>query len=148
MKLDEKDRAIIKELVKDSKQTTSQLGKKLNMPITTVHNRIKKLVKNEIILNYTVNLNYKKLERPIPAYIGVSVEYRIGKKKLKQREIAQKIKDVDGVEEVYIMTGGSDILIKLLAKDIDSLNEIVTEKLREIDGVDKTQTAIVLTEIK
>jgi DNA-binding Lrp family transcriptional regulator len=42
------------------------------------------------------------------------------------------------------MTGGADLLVKILAKDIDDLNELVTEKLRNVEGVDQTQTAIVL----
>ena len=49
MKIDKKDRKIIAELVLDSRQTTGKLSKKLNIPVTTVHNRIKKLIKMGVI---------------------------------------------------------------------------------------------------
>ncbi len=149
MTLDKKDRAILKELMRDSRQTTSKLSKRLNMPITTIHNRIMKLRKEKVILNYTINPDYAKLGTPIFAYIGVSVDYSAAgpNKKIKQDEVAAKIKRIEGVQEVTIMTGGTDILVKAIAADIFSLNKIVTEKMRNVLGVDKTQTSIVLQEV-
>ena len=147
MAVDNKDRRIVAELVKDSRQTTSKLSKKLNIPITTVHNRIKKLVKEGVIINYTINLDHNQLGRPIPAYIGVTIDYNVSGRKIKQVDVAKELKKIDGVYEVYIMTGGSDILVKVLAVDIQDLNNLVTEKLRNVTGVDKTQTAIILKEL-
>lgn len=147
MKIDEKDRAVIKELIKNSRQTTAKISKLTGLPMTTVHNRVKKLRKMGVIINYTVNLNYKKLGRPILAYILISVEYKSSSgKKIRQTEIADKIKKVDGIQDVSILAGGADIIAKVLATDIDDLNRVVTEKLRNIEGVDKTQTMIVLSE--
>ena len=108
MAVDNKDRRIIAELVKDSSETTGKLSKKLNIPVTTVHNRIKKLIKDGIIINYTINLDHNQLGRPIPAYIGVTINYNVPGKTIKQGEVAKEIKKIDGVYEVYIMTGGSD----------------------------------------
>jgi len=147
MAIDNKDRRILEELAKDSRQTTSKLSKKLNIPITTVHNRIKKLIKEGIIINYTVNLDHNKLGRPVPAYIGVTINYNLPGKKISQFDVAKEVKKIVGVYEVYIMTGGADLLVKVLVKDITELNTLVTEKLRNITGVDKTQTAIILKEL-
>lgn len=145
--VDAKDRKIIEELIKDSRQTTSKLSKKLNIPITTIHNRIKKLIRIGVIINYTLNLDHNLLGRPVPAYVGITINYNVPGKKIHQTEVARQLKDIEGVYEVYILTGGSDILVKVLAKDISDLNDLVTEKLRNIDGVDKTQTSIILKEI-
>ncbi len=145
--VDAKDRKIIEELVRDSRQTTSALSKKLNIPITTIHNRIKKLIKEGVIINYTINLNHNLLGKPVPAYVGITINYNVPGKKISQTNIANQLKKVEGVYEVYILTGGSDILVKVLVKDITELNELVTERLRNIDGVDKTQTSIILKEV-
>ena len=145
--IDNKDTKIIEELVKDSRQTTSQLSRKLNIPITTIHNRIKKIVETGVIINYTVNLNHALLGRTIPAYIWISINYAVPGKKINQTETASQIKKIDGVYEVYMMTGSSDILVKVLVKDITELNNLVTEKLRNVPGVDKTQTSIILKEV-
>lgn len=146
-KIDQKDREIITELINNSRQTVGQLGKKLGMPPTTIHNRIKKLENDGIIRNYTADIDYKKLGRPVMAFVGITVNYNVEGKKIKQPEIAKQIKKLEGVREVTILTGGLDIIVKVMAKDIDDLNELVTEKLRDIDGVDKTQTMIVLTQV-
>lgn len=146
-KVDQKDREIITELIANSRQTVGQLAKKIGMPPTTIHNRIKKLEAEGIIRNYTADIDYKKLGRPVMAFIGITVNYNVEGRKIKQPEIARQIKALEGVREVTILTGGLDIIMKVMAKDIDDLNELVTEKLRDIDGVDKTQTMIVLTQV-
>ena len=68
-------------------------------------------------------------------------------KKLRQEDIAKTIKRLEEVEEVNIMTGITDILIKVRVKDIDQLNTFVIDKLRNIEGIDKTQTMLVLSEV-
>ncbi|HIH08275.1 MAG TPA: Lrp/AsnC family transcriptional regulator [Candidatus Diapherotrites archaeon] len=147
LKIDEKDRALISELINNSRQTVGRLSKRLGWPPTTIHNRLKKLEKNGIILNYTVNIDYRKLGRPIMAFIGITINYNIESKKIRQADLAKQIKHLDGVRQVTILTGGLDIIALVLAKDIEDLNNIVTEKLRNIDGVDKTQTMIVLKQV-
>ena len=145
--IDNKDRKIIEEMVRDSRQTTSQMSKKLNIPITTIHNRIRKLVELKVITNYTVNLNHSLLGRTIPAYIWISINYNVPGKKISQAEISSQIKKIEGIYEVCILTGGSDILVKVLVRDINELNNLVTEKLRNVPGIDKTQTSIILKEV-
>ncbi|MBU2589431.1 MAG: Lrp/AsnC family transcriptional regulator [Nanoarchaeota archaeon] len=144
--MDLKDEKVLEMLKKNSKLTTSQIAKKAGIPITTVHNRIKKLENQGIIKNYSVNLDYKKLNLPITSFISVNTKYTLPSgETLKQEDIAKEIKLLKGVEEVNIMTGGTDILLKVRVKDIDELNEFVIKKLRSIKGVDKTQTMIVLS---
>lgn len=145
MSLDEKDLIILEELRTNSKQRTSRISKKTGIPITTVHNRIKKLEKEGIIKNYTVNIDYEKLGKNIFARILVSVEYKTRDgKRLHQLDIARKIRALIGVELVEIVTGTTDMVVRVRATDIKELNDFVINKLREIDGVDKTQTMIVL----
>ncbi len=146
--LDEKDLKILDILKQNSKLTTQQIAKKTNIPITTIHNRIKKLEKLGIIKSYTVVLDYKQLEKGILAYILVTVNYLLPSgKKLRQEDIAKNIKKLANVEEVNIMTGVTDILVKVRVKDIDELNNFIIKRLREIDGIDKTQTMIVLSSV-
>ncbi len=146
--LDEKDFQILEVLKQNSKFTTQQIAKKINIPITTIHNRIKKLEKLSIIKGYTVVMDYKQIGKGILAYVLVTVNYLLPSgKKITQESIAKNIKKLSGVEEVDIMTGVIDILVKVRLKDIDELNDFVIDRLREIDGIDKTQTMIVLSSV-
>ena len=145
---DKKDIDILNLLNKDAKLTSLQISKKTGIPATTIHNRIKKMEANGIILRYSIVTDTKKLGMKIKAYIMVCVEYMTpAGRKISQTELAQEIKEYPLVDEVSIITGGTDILVKVHSKDIDELNDFIINKLRSIDGVAKTDTMVVLSEV-
>lgn len=144
--MDKTDETILELLKQNSKQTTSRISKKTAIPITTVHNRIKKLEKEGIIKNYTVNIDYEKIGIPLCAYIHITVNYELKDgTKLKQENIARSIKKLSEVEEVHIVTGGTDIIIKARFSDMKGMNSFVIDRLRSIQGIDKTQTMMVMS---
>ena len=57
IKVDDKDRKILDLLKENSKLSTSKISKKLNLPITTVFHRMKKLEKNGVIKKYTIDID-------------------------------------------------------------------------------------------
>ena len=145
MKLDQKDYQIMEILKNNARLTNKEIAKKVKLPITTVHHRIKRLEENNIIKNFTVNFNYSQLGKTILAFILVTVNYNvITGHKIDQAEIASKIKQLEGTEEVSIVTGGTDIILKVRMSSVDELNKYITEKLRNIEGIDKTKTMLVL----
>ena len=54
---------------------------------------------------------------------------------------------MDEVDSADIVAGGTDMIIKVRAESMKRLNEFITEKLRNIKGIDKTQTLMVLEEL-
>jgi len=147
MKLDEKDMKILEILKENSEMTSSKISKKINIPITTIHNRVKKMKQLGIIKNFTINIDYEKTGKPLTAYILLTVNQNLPNKKISQSDIGKKIKILEDVESVDIVTGAIDMLIKARIKTMHDLNNLITSKLRKIDGVDKTQTMMVLEEI-
>jgi len=147
MQLDEKDKKILSILKTNAELTSSQISKKTAIPITTVHNRIKKLKQNGIIKNFTVNIDYEKLGKQLAAYILITINQSILGKKISQHNIGKKLKAMDEVESTDIVAGGTDMIIKVRSESMSKLNEFITEKLRNIEGIDKTQTLMVLEEI-
>lgn len=143
--LDAIDQQILDELLENSGRTKKALAKNLNLPLTTIHNRISKMEKMRAILGYRATVDMKKLGKEIGAFINVTVNYLTPE--FSQQEIAKKISLMHEVSEVAIVTGGTDIIVKLYAKDTSELNEFVTKKLRSIKGIDKTNTAIILQEV-
>ena len=145
--LDRKDLLILDELKANAKLTTGQISRKLRIPVTTVHNRIKKLEKDGVVKGYTVIVDHKKLGRPVVAFILISVMYVLpgSGKKIRQDVLAVKLRKFEEVEEVNIMAGVTDIMIKVRVGSVDDLNDFIIKKLRSVDGVDKTQTMMVLS---
>ena len=145
--MDDKDERILEVLKENSKLTTQQISKRVSIPITTVHNRMKKLEKDGVIKKYTAVLDYKKIGKPISAYVLIIVDYKLLKQiKKTQHDLSKKIKQHPSVEEASRVTGGTDIILKTRVKDVEELDEFVTSYLRNVDGVDKTQTMVILNE--
>ena len=89
---------------------------------------------------------YNKLNKPILGFILITVNYLLPDgTKIKQENVAQEISKLENVEEVNIVTGVTDILIKVRVSSIEALNDFIIKKLRNINGVDKTQTMITLS---
>jgi DNA-binding Lrp family transcriptional regulator len=146
--MDAKDEKIIAVLKENSRLSSQEISKKTAIPITTVHNRLKKLVKENIIQKFTIQLNQKKLGKKVAAYVLITVDYKALKEaKTSQHDVAAKLKKHPGVEEVAMLTGTADIIIKVRVPSIDELDTFVTRQLRNITGIEKTQTAIILNEL-
>lgn len=148
MKIDETDLKILEILKENAKMTTSKISKRIRVPITTIHNRIKKLQNEGIIKNYTINLDHKKLGKYIYAIILINTKYDLieGRDK-NQEDVAKEIKKLEGTEEVCSVTGINDLLVRVRKENIDELNNFLIDKLRKINGVEKTQTLIVLNSL-
>ena len=146
--MDKKDEKILELLKENSKLTTQQISKKTLIPITTVHSRIKKLEKEGVINKYSLKLDHKKLGKNISAYIHIVVDYKsLKENKITQHELAKKIRQHEFVEEAAMVTGGTDIIIKVRVKNVDELDYYVTKYLRNINGIEKTQTMVILNEL-
>lgn len=145
--MDEKDEQILSLLKENSKLRTHQISRKTAIPVTTVHNRMKKMESDGIIKKYTIALNYKKIGKSLLAFILATVNYAVPSgKHISQESVAKKVKSL-GAEEVFIVTGGTDVVIKIRTTDVEELNTFIVDKLRTVEGIDKTQTMIVLNEI-
>jgi DNA-binding Lrp family transcriptional regulator len=142
--LDQKDLEIIGLLSNDGAMPKKKIAKSLNMPLTTVHNRISKMEKNGTIKGYAAIPDYKKMGYSISAFINMTINYST--KGYSQEDTAKKISSLEGVESVCIVAGNSDIVAKVRKKDTDELNSFILNHLRKIPGIDKTTTVVILKE--
>jgi len=143
-RLDEKDIEILSLLQKDCKMTAKKIAQRIDSPVTTVFAKIKRMEELGIINEYKAILDSGKLNRETTAFILASFSYRLeGEGPLSQREIAKRVGKFPEVQEVHIITGDWDILIKVKEKDINTIGKFVIDKLRTIKGIEKTLTCMV-----
>lgn len=143
--VDEKDLAILEELKKDSRRSTNQIAKALGIPRATVHERIKKMIQKEVIKGFTVITNYEKLGMPVTAFVLVSF---LPTASVSQRELAQRIGNLDGVFSVYLISGEYDILVKVRGESMESIGSLVIDKIRGMEGVGSTLTCVSFSSVK
>jgi Lrp/AsnC family leucine-responsive transcriptional regulator len=148
--LDERDIKILKLLQKNCRMTAKEIAKKIGSPITTVYAKIKRMEELGVIKQYKAILDSKKLDKGAAAFILTSFVYRPGGrgKPLSQRDVAKQIAAFPEVQEVHIITGGWDILIKVKADHVDTLGKFVMDKLRMVEGVENTLSCIVYETVK
>jgi Lrp/AsnC family leucine-responsive transcriptional regulator len=148
--LDEKDMAILALMQKNCKLTARQVAQKIGSPITTVFAKIKRMEGSGIIRAYRAILDSKKLDCGATAFILASVTYRAKNNQtvLSQRDIAGEIAGFPEVQEVHIISGDWDILIKVKEKDVDTVGNFVIDKLRTVKGIEKTLTCMVFDTAK
>jgi len=135
--LDEKDLMLIGELRKDSKLSEQRLARKTGIPMTTVHNRIRRLRDLGVIERYTVKLDYARIGRPLVAYALIKTMPGVD-----QREILSMISKIPHVAECAMVTGDFDILLKARVRDMDELNGIIVQRLRRLKTIADTRTMI------
>jgi DNA-binding Lrp family transcriptional regulator len=150
MKLDEKDVEILNLLQENCNVSMKEIARKIEVPVTTVYSKIKRMKNLAIIKGYSAILDHKKLDRGTTAFILASFAYRLtgAEEMLSQREIAREISRFPEVQEVHIITGDWDLLIKVKDKDVDAVGKFVIDKLRRVKGIEKTLTCMVFDTAK
>lgn len=143
--MDEKDEAILDELMKDSRKTTKAIARELDIPRATVHDRIVKMEQKKVISRYTAVPDYSQLGIGVTAFILVQFSPQEG---MSQRETAEEISDLKGIFEVHMISGEYDMLLKVRGSSMEEIGKLVIDKLREVKGVARTLTCACFTTVK
>ncbi|MBL7051456.1 MAG: Lrp/AsnC family transcriptional regulator [Nanoarchaeota archaeon] len=147
MKIDEKDQKIIEILKNHADYSTRQIAKKTLLPITTIHNRISKLKKEGIIKKFTIELDHKQLDKSFLVYLLISADLKqLKEKKRTQYDIVKDLKKFAFVEKADIVTSGTDIIATIRVKDVQEYDKVLLKKIQLIEGIEKTQSMIVIHE--
>lgn len=147
---DELDKEIMRILQDNAKASAKEIGSIIDRPITTIYSRINRLEENGVITGYKTILNDKALDRPTTAFILASFTYRTpGREEtLDQREVATEVAEFPEVQEVHIISGDWDYIIKVKEKDVAAVGDFVVDKLRTVRGIDNTLTCMVFNSVK
>lgn len=135
--INEKDKKILRELIKNGRISFANLGRKCHMTRQSVYSRIKSLQHRGIIRNFTVNVDEKKLGLNIIAYILMDTEL----KALKSKEIEDLIK-LPQVSEIHHIFGRCNLILEVRVRDMDELSGLI-KKIHEFPYIRRTETLIV-----
>lgn len=139
--LDEVDRRVLEELLRDSKQSLREIAAKARVSVGTVLARVKRMEKAGVIKDYTVILDYEKLGYELTAVTEITAS------KGKLLEVDREIAKMPMTCAVYDITGLTDAIVIAKFKSREELSNF-TKTLLAIPHVERTNTHIVLTTIK
>lgn len=124
MKLDEKDKKILRTLEDNARYTLAQMSKLTNLPRDVIAYRIKKLVKDKVIAGFSALLCPPRMGFPVIAYVCFSL-HNLNKEQ--ERKFISYLVENKHVSYVGSISGKWDYIIDIMAKDPDHLTEILKD---------------------
>lgn len=142
MKFSKTDVKLLEELQRDCRQSLKELSKKLRVPLSTIHGKIRKFEEAKIIRGYSALLDGEKLGESVTAFVLVQCGTGAleGEQSLKPQDICRRIARFPFVLESHLTTGQYDIFLKLKGKSMRQIGNILMENIWKIPGVRSTQT--------
>ncbi len=127
--IDEVDKKILNVLQRNDKISYRELSEKLQLAASTIHNRVTKMIEEEIIKQFGAIVDPEKIGYNTIAMIGLSVD------PMKMNEIAEIIASYDETQLVAISSGDHDIIAQIIAKDEKSLWNFINIKIKTLNGI-------------
>ena len=135
IKMDEKDKQIIKLLKDDARAGYGEIGAKIGLSEGAVRKRIKTLCDEGVIRKFTVKIGVAEGAQAI-TLLATNPAHPT-------QELSKKIQAIPNVETTYEVTGEYDIVAVISGMNMTEVNECI-EKIRMVEGIVKTNTMIVL----
>lgn len=138
--LDAVDLAIMKALQENARSSYQDIAVQVGVSRVTVHERIRKLMEGGIIEGFHARLNARKIGYPVTAIVGlITVQ---GSEAFRTIEDLQQL---DEVEEILVVAGRYDYLVKVRAQDNEDLQRILLTKIDQVFGFQRAETMVVLS---
>ena len=133
--VDEIDERILRLLEENSRMTYVEIGRTVGLSEGAVRNRVQALVSEGVIKRFTIE---KSLTHGVRALTMIAVNPGTP-----TYEVSKRVNQLAGVEKIYEVTGEYDIVMVSSGSNIEGINKVI-EDIRKIEGVEKTNTIIVL----
>ncbi|MDP4178791.1 MAG: Lrp/AsnC ligand binding domain-containing protein [Bacillota bacterium] len=142
LQLDDLDYQILDILIKDSRTPFLEIARQCHVSGGTVHVRMKKMEDMGIIKGTKLIIDNSKLGYDVCCFIGIFLD-----KASNFNVVFDEMKKIKEVVELHYTTGEYSIFIKVICKNIAHLQELLMTKLQAIDGVQRTDTFISLSQL-
>ncbi|WP_392348622.1 Lrp/AsnC family transcriptional regulator [uncultured Polaribacter sp.] len=143
--LDIIDKKLINLLQQDSKQTTKQLSLQLNLSVTAVYERVKKLENQKVIEKYVAIINKNKIEKSFLVFCHIKL---IQHSKEYLNTFEYEILKLEEVSECFHVSGDYDYILKIYVKDMDAYRNFVVTKLTAIKHIGSTHSTFTIEQVK
>jgi Lrp/AsnC family leucine-responsive transcriptional regulator len=143
--LDTIDKKLINLLQQDSKQTTKKLSLQLNLSVTAVYERVKKLENQKVIEKYVAIVNKNKIEKSFLVFCHIKL---IQHSKEYLNTFEYEVLKLEEVSECFHVSGDYDYILKIYVKDMDAYRNFVVTKLTAIKHIGSTHSTFAIEQVK
>lgn len=143
--LDRTDRRILNILQKDGGTTNVELARQVGLAPATTLDRVRKLRQNGVIRGYVALVDSAKVEQSTVAFVSISLQEH-GAERLDA--FRTHVESLPEVMECYHVSGESDFLLKVVARDIGTYEDFLLHRLTSIPFIGRIHTSFVLSTVK
>lgn len=138
--LSEVDQRIVSELVRDGKLSNQELAARVGIAPSTCHGRVKHLEERGVIRGYRAVVDPEALGYGVQTLIFLQIQQH-------QRdlvpEVAEKLKRVRGVRQVFLIGGTMDIVLHVAQASVRDIRNFIAEELGTNPVLSASQTQLV-----
>jgi len=143
--LDALDLKILHALQDDGRIANVALAVHVGLSPSSTLERVKRLERSGVIQGFTARINRKALGHDVVVFVQLTMREH-DRKALTQFEMA--VVKLSEVLECHHVAGDYDFLLKVLAKDVDSLRRLLVDRISELPSVGRIHSLLVLDTVK
>ncbi|MEC5394485.1 Lrp/AsnC family transcriptional regulator [Bergeyella sp. RCAD1439] len=144
MKIDKVDQKILQALVKDSSQSIKEIATKVNLSVSPVHDRIRKMMSSGIIEGYSARINPEMMGFGLLVYIQVRF---VRHQEQLFEEFVREISRLHEVQEAVFTAGEYDALLKVYLKDMEDYQHFVLQRLSKMEFISNVKSSFAMRTI-
>lgn len=141
--VDDVDLALLRALATDARQSQRALARQVEMSPPSVADRLARLERSGVIRGYRVDVDWAALGYPVVVYLAVTAGPGAD-----LSEIIKGIQALPEAQDMSVVTGGLDLLVRLRVRDHTHLRELLLAEIFQISGVQRTETFLSLGDVE
>jgi len=139
--LDDVDRRMIAELVKDGRMAVRTLAERLHISRANAYSRLGRLVRDRVIRGFSVRLDPAQMGFTTAVYVTMQIEQNAW------RDVRERLTRLPAIQHFALTGGAFDIIALARVPDQAHLRALILDEIQSIPGVRNTQTQLVFEEV-
>jgi Lrp/AsnC family transcriptional regulator, leucine-responsive regulatory protein len=143
VEVDDLDLTLLRALAVDARQSQRALARAVGMSPPAIADRLARLERAGAIRGYRAELDWAALGYPVVVYLAVTAGPGMD-----LSQIITAIRALPEAEDMSVVTGGFDLLVRLRVRDHTHLRELLLTAIFQIPGVQRTETFLSLGDVE
>jgi DNA-binding Lrp family transcriptional regulator len=143
VEVDDLDVALLRALSVDARQSQRALARAVGMSPPAVADRLARLERAGVIRGYRADIDWAALGHPVVVYLAVTAGPG-----MELSGIIATIRELPEAEDMTVVTGGLDLLVRLRVRDHGHLRDLLLTSIFQIPGVQRTETFLSLADVE
>jgi len=143
--MDAYDLSILRHLQDDGRMSNLNLAEKIHLSAPQTLRRVRILEEKKIIRGYVAQVAPEAIGLGVMAFVNLSLDREQFRN---VREVEKQLRAFPNIIECHTISGDFDYILKVVAADLKSLSQFLTDTLMQVPGVASLRSMICMEEVK